>query len=235
MSAARLKQVSDSVYRWGSDNQYGAYIVGTDAIAVIDGHYCPSGTMQWLKEELKERHDVSGEVRHPESRPPGPYLQLRHVLDYMVEGRSLAEIRDLVVLEEFSDYGGYDRWLDQNIVTMWDYLYRYREPNQRITEDEGRIVPRRSDALSNGRPEGVESAVMHRKEHWEHVYESKSPDRLGWYKPQLHTPLEWIRELCLPSDAGHYRCRFAVRRHWSTTCWMMAANRSRCSIFRKQH
>ena len=38
--------------------------------------------------------------------------------------------------EEFSDYQGHDRWLDQNIVTMWEYLYRYREPNQRITEDE---------------------------------------------------------------------------------------------------
>ena len=45
-------QVSESVYRWGSDNQYGAYIVGTDGIAVVDGHYCPSGTMQWLKEQL---------------------------------------------------------------------------------------------------------------------------------------------------------------------------------------
>jgi len=58
------------------------------------------------------------------------------VLEHIVAGRSLAEIRDLVTLDEFSDYGGYDHWLDQNVVTMWDYLYRYREPNQRITEDE---------------------------------------------------------------------------------------------------
>ena len=66
------------------------------------------------------------------------YLQaLRdEVLHHMVAGKSLAEIRDIITLDEFSDYGGYDRWLDQNIVTMWDYLYRYREPNQRITEDE---------------------------------------------------------------------------------------------------
>jgi hypothetical protein len=66
------------------------------------------------------------------------YLQsLRdEVLNHIVAGRSLAEIRDLVTLAEFSDYAGYDRWLDQNVVTMWDYLYRYREPNQRITEDE---------------------------------------------------------------------------------------------------
>jgi glyoxylase-like metal-dependent hydrolase (beta-lactamase superfamily II) len=264
-----IQQVSDSVYRWGSDNQYGAYIVGSDAIAVVDGHYCPSGTMQWLKAELAKRHDVPVKYvilshDHPdhvcnsqvfadtaiaigqtnivehmirENRPSmvpeitfddsmelrlgglsvrlmyfgpshsdnliqvhvpkekvmvavdlakgknlfpdyrdmdvhstlrilkllgnmgdidvvlpghGPvsnqqnfrdqhrYLQaLRdEVLEHIVAGRSLAEIRDLVTLHEFSDYGGYDRWLDQNVVTMWDYLYRYREPNQRITEDE---------------------------------------------------------------------------------------------------
>ncbi len=53
-----IVQVSESVYRWGSDNQYGAYIVGTDGIAVIDGHYCRSGTMQWLKEQLAARHAV---------------------------------------------------------------------------------------------------------------------------------------------------------------------------------
>jgi hypothetical protein len=45
-----IVQVSESVYRWGSDNQYGAYIAGSDGIAVVDGHYCPSGTMRWLYE-----------------------------------------------------------------------------------------------------------------------------------------------------------------------------------------
>ena len=54
----------------------------------------------------------------------------------MVTGRSLAEIRELVTMAEFSDYAGYDRWLDQNVVTMWHYLYRYREPSERITADE---------------------------------------------------------------------------------------------------
>ena len=51
-------KVSKSVYRWGSDNQYGAYIVGSESIAVVDGHYCESGTMSWLKEEIARRHDV---------------------------------------------------------------------------------------------------------------------------------------------------------------------------------
>jgi glyoxylase-like metal-dependent hydrolase (beta-lactamase superfamily II) len=264
-----IQRVSESVYRFGSDNQYGAYIVGDDAIAVVDGHYCPSGTMQWLKEELAKRHDVpvkyvilshdhpdhicnsqvfddtaiaighanilphilrenrstavpditfeesmdvmlggvtvnllyfgpshsdnliqvhvpdekvmiavdmaKGKSLFPDYRDMDVHSMLRilkilgnmpdveivlpghgpisdqqnfhdqleymqalrdEVLAYSVEGRSLAEIRDRVTLEEFSDYGGYDRWLDQNVVTMWDYLYRYREPSQRITEDE---------------------------------------------------------------------------------------------------
>jgi glyoxylase-like metal-dependent hydrolase (beta-lactamase superfamily II) len=25
---------------------------------VVDGHYCPSGTVQWLKQELARRHNV---------------------------------------------------------------------------------------------------------------------------------------------------------------------------------
>jgi len=264
-----IQKISKSVYRWGSDNQYGAYIVGSEAIAVVDGHYCPSGTMQWLKDEIAKRHDVPVKYvilshDHPdhicnsqifddtaigigqtnilqhivrENRPSimpgitfdesmnlllggvtvkllyfGPshsdnliqvhipdekvmiavdlakgrslfpdyrdmdvhstlrilkllgnigdveivlpghgsvtdqqnfrdqhrYLQaLRdEVLKHMVAGRSLAEIRGLVTMAEFSDYKGYDRWIDQNVVTMWDYLYRYREPSQRITADE---------------------------------------------------------------------------------------------------
>ena len=264
-----IVQISESVFRWGSDNQYGAYIVGSTGIAVVDGHYCPSGTMPWLKEEIAKRHGVpvkyvilshdhpdhicnsqvfddtaitighmnilphilrekrqsavpditfedsmdvmlgdvtvnlfylgpshsdnliqihipdekvliavdmaKGRSLFPDYRDMdvhstlkilkilgnmadvdivlpghGPItnqqnfrdqrrylLALRDaVLGYIVEGRSLTQIRDLVTLEEFSDYGGHDRWLDQNIVTMWGYLYRYREPNQRITEDE---------------------------------------------------------------------------------------------------
>jgi glyoxylase-like metal-dependent hydrolase (beta-lactamase superfamily II) len=264
-----IEQVSPSVYRWGSDNQYGAYIVGTDAIAVVDGHYCPSGTVQWIKDEIGKRHDIPVKYvilshDHPdhicntqvfsdtaiavghknivphiirENRPSmlpaitfeesmeldlggikinllflgpshsdnliqvhvseekvliaidlakgkslfpdyrdmdvnsmlqvlgmyerwpdvevvlpghGPVtdqenfkFQRRYVsalrdtvLDHMVAGRSLQEIRDIVTMKEFSDYGGFEQSIDANIVTMWDYLYRYREPNNRITEIE---------------------------------------------------------------------------------------------------
>jgi SAM-dependent methyltransferase len=43
---------------------------------------------------------------------------------------------------------------------------------------------------------------MDRKEHWEDVYSSKPPERLGWYEPQLETSLSWVRELGLDMDAS---------------------------------
>ena len=43
---------------------------------------------------------------------------------------------------------------------------------------------------------------MKRREHWQQVYGSKPPDRLGWYKPRLDTSLAWIRDLDLVADAS---------------------------------
>ena len=42
---------------------------------------------------------------------------------------------------------------------------------------------------------------MSRREHWEQVYRSRPPDRLGWYKPRLQTSLDWIIELSLDANA----------------------------------
>lgn len=53
-----IEQISKSVYRFGSDNQFGAYILTDEGIVVIDGHYCGSATPAWLKQQLKERHNV---------------------------------------------------------------------------------------------------------------------------------------------------------------------------------
>lgn len=58
------------------------------------------------------------------------------VLAMMVDGKSLHEMRDLIQIEDFSDYRNLDRFLDANIVTMWEYLYHCREPNKRITPEE---------------------------------------------------------------------------------------------------
>jgi glyoxylase-like metal-dependent hydrolase (beta-lactamase superfamily II) len=264
-----IEQVSASVYRWGSDGQYGAYILTSEGIIVVDGHYCPSGTMDWLKSELARRHDVpvrfvvlshdhqdhicnsqvfsdtAVTIGHRNIRPhivrenrisavpevtfedemdlhlgdvkvtllyvgpshsdnlihvhlpaegvlisidvarnslfpdlrdmdvhgmlrglrvlsrldnvevvlPGhgptllsqdnfvrthDFLQTLHdrVLDQMIAGSTLPEIRRTVRMDEFRDLGGLDNALDTNIVTMYDFLYRYREPNIRISETE---------------------------------------------------------------------------------------------------
>jgi len=259
-----IEQISEHVYRWGSDNQFGAYVLTSEGIILIDGHYCQSNTVAWLKNELAMRHDVPVRLvvlshdhqdhichtglfsdtamtvghrnirphilrEHRDSAVPeitfdsemdlhlggvkvtlyyfGPshsdnlihihipqdrvlisidaarnslYPDLRdmdvngalpmyralsrladveivvpghgplltqdafmrmhdflqslrdQVLDHMIAGRSLPEIRQLVTMSEFSDLGGMDRSLDTNIVTMYDYLYRYREPNRPI-------------------------------------------------------------------------------------------------------
>jgi glyoxylase-like metal-dependent hydrolase (beta-lactamase superfamily II) len=262
-----IEQISQSVYRWGSDGQFGAYILTNDGIVVVDGHYCPSGTVAWLKGELARRHDVpvryvvlshdhqdhichsdlfsdtAVTVGHRNIRPhivrenrisavpdvtfeqemdlhlgglkitliyvgpshsdnlihvhipsegvlisidiarnalfpdlrdmdvhgmlrglrtlsrledvdvvvPGhgstlltqdnfartrDFLQTLHdrVLDEMIAGRPLPDIRQRVRMDDFRDLGGLDRYLDINIVTMYDFLYRYREPNERISE-----------------------------------------------------------------------------------------------------
>ncbi len=267
-----IEQISEHVYRWGSDNQFGAYVLTDTAIIVVDGHYCGSGTMEWLKNELTQRHDVpvkyvvlshdhqdhncgtgifadtatavghrnivphltfeqrdsmvpeitfdeemeltvggvnvhllyfgpthsdnliqvhipqdrvliavdsaKGRNLFPDFRDMdinnqldvmkilanlpdvdvvlpghGPvtdqnafvdhynYLSAMKtsVLTHMAAGRSLQEIKELVTasqMEAFGDYNGMDRALTDNIVSMWDYLYRYRESNNRITGEE---------------------------------------------------------------------------------------------------
>ena len=68
------------------------------------------------------------------------------VLEEMVAGASIEEILQRVTMEDFSDYGNFDNWLRANIISMWDYLYRYREPSQG--------VPAYQDAYPIGFPIG---------------------------------------------------------------------------------
>ncbi len=264
-----ITQISKSVYRFGSDNQFGAYILTGEGIIVVDGNYCQSNTTQWLKSELERRHDVpvkyvvlshdhpdhichtgvfsdtavtvghrnilphlikenrnsaiptilfddemdivlggvtvtllffgpthsdnliqihipdekvliaidmaKGKSVFPDYRDMevnnmlrvlkilaylpdvdvvlpghGPVTTQQALLDgrryiealrdevlrYMVAGKSLEEIRVRIKLREFDDYQGKTTRLDANIVTMYHYLYRYREPNARITAEE---------------------------------------------------------------------------------------------------
>ena len=60
------------------------------------------------------------------------YLQALtdRVLAHMVEGRSLEEIHARVTMDDFrGDYNINEQNLRNNIDSMYDYLYRYREPN----------------------------------------------------------------------------------------------------------
>lgn len=267
-----IEQISEHVYRWGSDNQFGAYILTDEGIIVVDGHYCGSPTMTWLKGQLDDRHDVpvkyvvlshdhpdhvcgsqvfndtASAISHQrllphilfEQRPSavpeitfddemdlhlgGVHVKLLYfgpthsdnliqvhipeervliaidsakgrnlfpdfrdmevnnqidvmktlaslpdvdvvlpghgpvtdqnafiehhdylvalktgVLQHMAAGRTLDEIKQLVSasqMESFGDYNNMENNLMPNIVTMWDYLYRYREPNVSIKQDE---------------------------------------------------------------------------------------------------
>lgn len=263
-----IERISEHVYRWGSDNQFGDFVLTDEGIILIDGHYCQSNTVAWLKSQLESRYDVPVKFvilshdhqdhichtqlfsdtavtighrnivphilrEHRNSAVPeitfdeemdlqlggvkltlyyfGPshsdnlihihipgdkvlisidaarsslwpdlrdmdvhgalamyrqlaklddveivvpghgglltqdvfmrmhdFLQSLHdqVLDHMIAGRSLPEIRQLVSMSDFTDLGGLERSLDANIVTMYDYLYRYREPNRPISPDE---------------------------------------------------------------------------------------------------
>jgi hypothetical protein len=47
----------------------------------------------------------------------------------MVAERSLEEILTLVTMHDFDHYENLDQMLERNIITMHDYLYRYRETN----------------------------------------------------------------------------------------------------------
>jgi SAM-dependent methyltransferase len=43
---------------------------------------------------------------------------------------------------------------------------------------------------------------MTQREHWEKVYLTNPPDKLGWYEPHLETSLKWIKELDLREDSN---------------------------------
>jgi glyoxylase-like metal-dependent hydrolase (beta-lactamase superfamily II) len=52
-----IDQLTDHVYLYGGLTN-GAFIVGTQGIAVVDGQVCGSNGTQWLKDELAKRFDV---------------------------------------------------------------------------------------------------------------------------------------------------------------------------------
>ena len=43
---------------------------------------------------------------------------------------------------------------------------------------------------------------MNRQEHWEHIYETKAPDKVSWYSPHLSTSLELIERAAVSHAAA---------------------------------
>lgn len=48
----------------------------------------------------------------------------------------------------------------------------------------------------------MEMMIMSQRDHWNSVYEKKSAEKVGWYKPHLDVSLKWIREIGVPKDAA---------------------------------
>lgn len=82
-----------------------------DVDIIVNGHGDPSG-----KEDIKNNIYFVKTLR-------------KRVLDAMVAGQSLDEMFTTITMSDFRDWRGYDMWLKGDIATMWDYLYRKREPN----------------------------------------------------------------------------------------------------------
>jgi glyoxylase-like metal-dependent hydrolase (beta-lactamase superfamily II) len=83
----------------------------SDVDIVVPGHWSVSTqeSFLWYREYLVALRD--------------------RVLDEMIAGASIEEILERVTMEDYSHYGNYDIWLRSNIISMWDNMYRYREPN----------------------------------------------------------------------------------------------------------
>lgn len=86
-----------------------------DVEIVVPGHWGVSTqeSFLWYREYLTELRD--------------------RVLTEMIAGASIEDILGRVTMEDYSHYGNYDIWLRSNIISMWDNMYRYREPNVNST------------------------------------------------------------------------------------------------------
>lgn len=51
------------------------------------------------------------------------------VLNEMVQGASIEQIIERVTMDDFADYLNMASWRRTNIISMWDNMYRWREPN----------------------------------------------------------------------------------------------------------
>ena len=55
------------------------------------------------------------------------------VLAQMIPGATIEEILERVTMEDYAHYENYDWWLHSNVISMWDNMYRWREPGYNDT------------------------------------------------------------------------------------------------------
>jgi hypothetical protein len=51
------------------------------------------------------------------------------VLQYARQGKSLDEIKQLVKMEKYQDWGGYKDWFTLNVEGMYQHVQMHRRPN----------------------------------------------------------------------------------------------------------
>ena len=80
----------------------------------------------WLSANVISMWDYLYRQREP-TGCPGDSRRLSH--RRMVGNcQPIEAIVETVTMDDFADYGNYESWLSANVISMWDYLYRQREP-----------------------------------------------------------------------------------------------------------
>ena len=51
------------------------------------------------------------------------------VFDALVSELTIEEILETLTMDDFSDHGNFEQWQRPDISSMWEHLYRQREPN----------------------------------------------------------------------------------------------------------
>lgn len=101
----------------------------------------------------------------------------------MVDGKSLHEMRDLIKMEDFSDYRNLDWFFDANIVRMWEYLYHYREPEQADYSRRSCFVPRRSGQMPDKQRKSNDQLAISISTFWGRLVSNKTTS------PRAHAAL----------------------------------------------
>lgn len=110
-----------------------AFITDVAAPKRLPFRTMPSSSPDEWVEQAKKANTLDFEVFAPAHGPMGVKADLGDVITYMETmraevldgigaGQSLAQIQDVVLMEEYSDWLSYDTWRTQNIQGWYDFL-----------------------------------------------------------------------------------------------------------------